>query len=103
MYAEGRLEIHLHGQWRPGAVVRCGARCGRVADLVGSHAEVAAGLRDAAIAVCQCPGAREALDGDRLRTFEFQARPLVRIYQLDRSRGVTGFPAEPKDVVQPEH
>jgi choline-sulfatase len=76
---------------------------GELRNLVGSHAEVAAGLRDAAIAACQSPGAREALDGDRLRTFEFQARPLARIHQFDRSRGVTGFPAEPKDVLQPEH
>ncbi len=74
---------------------------GELKNLVGSQPEVVNSLRSAAVAACQSPGARDALNGDQLRTFEFQARPLVRIYQFDRSRGVTGFPAKPKDVVQP--
>ena len=32
------------------------------------------------------------MDGNGLRRFEFRACDLKRIYQFDRSRGVSGFP-----------
>ncbi|HEY6989168.1 MAG TPA: sulfatase-like hydrolase/transferase, partial [Bryobacteraceae bacterium] len=45
------------------------------------------------------PSLRAAMDGDDLRAFPFAARPLQRIYQFDRSRGVRGFPQHPKDAL----
>jgi len=42
---------------------------------------------------------RAAMDGDDLHAFPFAARPLQRIYQFDRSRGVRGFPQHPKDAL----
>lgn len=61
--------------------------------------EVANELRMRAIHVCERPESRLALAGSDLRAFPFQARPLKRIYQFDRSRGITGFPAHPEDVL----
>ncbi|MBM4458904.1 MAG: choline-sulfatase [Chloroflexi bacterium] len=55
-------------------------------------------LREVAVRACRVPGAAAGLAGDDLRAFPFQARPLRRIYQFDRSRGVVGFPARPEDV-----
>ena len=70
-----------------------------ITNCTGSREQAAAGLRKAAVAACEVPGAHDALDGDALRRFEFVARPPVRIYQFDRSRGVTGFPAHPGDAL----
>lgn len=42
---------------------------------------------------------RAALRGDDLRAFDFRKRKRKRIYQFDRSRGVTGFPVHPKDAL----
>ncbi len=63
--------------------------------------DVARALRAAAVAACDVPGARDALEGGELRPFPFRARPLTRIYQFDRSRSVRGFPAHPADVLTP--
>jgi arylsulfatase len=70
-------------------------------NLVDSRPETVAGLRATAVAACQSPGVRAALEGDGLRKFAFLARPAGRIYQFDRSRGITGFPAKPEDVLKP--
>lgn len=56
-------------------------------------------LRASAIRACSNPEGRLALDGSDLRAFPFQARPLRRIYQFDRSRGVTKFPSSPRDIL----
>lgn len=40
----------------------------------------------------------DAFDGDHLRTFPYVVRPLQRIMQFDRARGVEGYPANPADV-----
>ena len=68
----------------------------------GSHANVAAELRAAAAAACRHPGGLDALDGDNLKALPFE--PWVwrgeRIYQFDRSRGITGFPEHPADVLR---
>lgn len=64
--------------------------------------EVAARLRGVAVdALRAAPSCRAALNesGDDLRAFPFVARPLGRIYQFDASRGVTGFPPHPRDVL----
>ncbi|MGV8897167.1 MAG: sulfatase [Rhodoglobus sp.] len=39
-----------------------------------------------------------AFDGDELRTFPYEVRPLERFMQLDLSRGVEGYPDLPADV-----
>jgi len=52
------------------------------------------------VQACRVPGAIDALDGDKLRTFPFRERPQTRIYQFDRSRGVVGFPAKPQDALK---
>lgn len=58
-------------------------------------------LRAAAVENCRQPGARDALDGDDFRELPF--RPWVwrgeRIYQMDASRGVRGFPEDPGEVI----
>ena len=45
------------------------------------------------------PDLRTGMDGDKLRSFAFAPRPLTRIYQFDRSRGVKGFPQHPSEVI----
>ncbi len=53
-----------------------------------------------AVAACSRPELSAAMNGEALREFPFEARPLRRIYQFDRSRGVTGFPNKPEDVLK---
>ena len=69
-------------------------------NLADSRSDVVGALHQEAIAACQMPGARDALKDGDLRRFSFAARPLRRIYQFDRSRGVTGFPNKPGDVLK---
>lgn len=67
-------------------------------NLAASQSEVAKKLR-AKAAGSKERGLGAALDGGDFRAFPFKARPLQRIYQFDRSRGVAGFPAHPRDVL----
>jgi choline-sulfatase len=53
-------------------------------------------LRRRVVEACYVEGAMEGLDNGDLRTFPFRRRPPGRIYQFDRSRGVTGFPETPE-------
>ena len=69
-------------------------------NLATEHAEIRLRLRALAVGVCSTPGAVAALAGDDLRAFPYQERPRRRIFQFDRSRGVTGFPARPEDVLK---
>lgn len=57
------------------------------------QAETTASLREAAIRALADQGVTAALADDRrsLRALPFEPRPLQRIYQFDRSRGVTSF------------
>jgi choline-sulfatase len=64
------------------------------------RAEVGRAMYDAAVTACELPGAADALDGRALRRFPYKERPRRRIYQFDRSRGVTGFPDRPEDVLK---
>jgi arylsulfatase len=66
---------------------------------VMSHADIAKQLHARAVAACERPGARAALDGGTLRSFPFEERRRERIYQFDRSRDITGFPARPEDAL----
>lgn len=69
-------------------------------NLVAQNAERARALENDAAARCATASLRAALEGNTLRRFPFQPRPLRRIYQFDRSRGVTGFPKHPSDVLK---
>ncbi len=55
-------------------------------------------MRHMAVAFLSRPNADRALENGALKAFPFEARPLTRIYQFDRSRGVTGFPENPAEV-----
>jgi choline-sulfatase len=67
-----------------------------------ARTDVAARLRRKAIAACLQPGARDALDGEDLKTFPFSKWEWrgQRYYQFDRSKGVSGFPESPADVLE---
>lgn len=66
-------------------------------NLMEAQAEVGSRMRGTATSRCEHPDLREAMEGDGLRSFDFRARKLTRIYQFDRSRGITGFPKRPED------
>jgi choline-sulfatase len=70
-----------------------------LSNALDAHPDVARKLRATAAHACERPELREATDAHGLRAFEFRARELKRIYQFDRSRGVTGFPKRPEDVL----
>jgi choline-sulfatase len=70
-----------------------------LANVVGEYPEVRRRLRAEAVAACDVPGAAGALEDGDLRSFLYRERPRGRIYQFDRSRGVTGFPERPEDVL----
>lgn len=70
-------------------------------DLSADRRDLAAALRDAAAAACDAPGARDALDGGKLRAFApQQPYPRRRCRQFDYSRGVRDWPARPQDVLE---
>ncbi len=71
-----------------------------LSNLTASHADVAGKLRATATRRCERPDLRAAIDGGGLRAFPFKPRPLQRIYQFDRSRGITGFPKRPENVLR---
>lgn len=62
--------------------------------------EVVEKLRAVAVKELQQTNADRALENGELKTFPFEARPLQRIYQFSRSRGVKGFPENPGDVLK---
>jgi choline-sulfatase len=71
-----------------------------LSNCVASDSKIRNDLHALGVQACQAPGAMDALDGDELRTFPFRERPRTRIYQFDRSRGVVGFPEQPKDALK---
>jgi len=64
------------------------------------EADTAAQMRHLAVAFLSRPNVNRALENGALKAFPFEARPLTRIYQFDRSRGVTGFPENPAEVLK---
>jgi len=48
---------------------------------------------------CDAANVSRALEDGRLKALPYRERPRNRIYQFDRSRGVTGFPQHPRDVL----
>ena len=71
-----------------------------VSNCVASASKVRNELHALGVQACRVPGAVDALDGDKLRTFPFRERPRTRIYQFDHSRGVVAFPDHPRDALK---
>jgi len=71
-----------------------------LSNCVASASKIRNELHALGVQACQAPGARDALDGEKLRAFPFRERPRTRIYQFDRSRGVVGFPHRPEDALK---
>lgn len=68
-------------------------------NLAIDRPDIVADLRALAEMDLTRPNAERALEGGRLKSFPFQPRPAQRIYQMDYSRGVIGFPPMPQDTV----
>jgi hypothetical protein len=69
-------------------------------NLVATRAEVATLLCAQAASCCDCPKLQAAREKGGLRSFAFLARPLIRIYQFDASKGVRGgFPKRPEEAL----
>jgi len=77
--------------------------CNELSNCIASASRVRNDLHALGVQACRAPGATDALDGDKLRAFPFRERPRKRIYQFDRSRGVTGFPERPQDALKGFH
>jgi choline-sulfatase len=64
-------------------------------NAISTHANVASQFRAVAEKECSRPELAGAM-----QTFPFKLRPRKRTYQFDHSRGVTGFPQKPQDVLK---
>ena len=71
-----------------------------LSNSIKSESKIAKELHAQSVQACRAPGAEQAIDGDKLRSFPFRERPRTRIYQFDRSRGVVGFPERPGDALK---
>jgi len=71
-----------------------------LSNCVASASKVRNELHALGVQACRVPGAVDALNGDKLRTFPFRERPRTRIYQFDHSRGVVAFPDHPRDALK---
>ena len=69
-------------------------------NVKADHPDIIQMMQSHAVTACNTPGAQDALQGETLRTFTFEERPRGRIYQFDRSRGVSGFPQHPREVLE---
>ncbi len=73
---------------------------GELVNLAATTPDLVKQMREIAVKACGQPGAESGLDGGQLRSFPYQPRERKRFYQFDGSRGVSGFPAKPEDVLQ---
>jgi len=73
-----------------------------VRNLASDNKDIADRLKRSAISACGQPGAQDALEGDGFKILPFKAWEWKgdRAYQFDRSKGVTGFPNDPGDVLR---
>lgn len=62
--------------------------------------ETVARLRARAVEACRNPGAADALEGGKLKAFPRTVWQSEHIYQFDVSKGITGFPEHPSDVLR---
>ncbi len=68
--------------------------------LSAEHPEMVRRLRDVARQATARTNVSRATEGGGLRALPYTERPRNRIHQFDRSRGVTGFPQDPGDVIK---
>ena len=70
-------------------------------NLAKTNPGVVAQLREKGISDCRQPGARDALEKDDLKVLPFTKWQWngERAYQFDRSKGISGFPKNPGDVL----
>jgi arylsulfatase A-like enzyme len=61
--------------------------------------DIAVALKKQAEKACSVPGAEKALENGKLCSFPLRVRKLERMYQFDRSRGVTGFSKNPAQEI----
>jgi len=71
-----------------------------LSNCASSSSAIRSDLYALALKACRVPGATEALEGNKLRSFPFRQRPPIRIHQFDRSRGIVGFPDKPQDALK---
>jgi len=71
-----------------------------LSNVAREQADITSRLRSRVVGMTNRPALRAGMDGDNLRAFSFSPRRLQRIYQFDRSRGITGFPQHPRDVLR---
>ena len=71
-------------------------------NLAATEAEIASQLKDRLTKALMDFGPIEAVSDGSLKCLPYRKRPLQRILQFDGSRGVTGFPAKPSDVILKE-
>ena len=71
-----------------------------ITNLTATRREIKEQMYGKAVAACTKPELSATLEGHDLRKFPFEARLLRRIHQFDQSRGVTGFPQKPEDVLK---
>ncbi|MEE2708473.1 MAG: sulfatase-like hydrolase/transferase, partial [Gemmatimonadota bacterium] len=62
--------------------------------------DVGSKLRSVGVEACEHPGAIDGLEGGTFRGFKYTPHRRGRIYQFDRSRGITGFPDRPEDLLK---
>ena len=67
---------------------------------IDDQPDVALRLRRAAVEACSARNVNRALDGGALRKLPFEPFGRQRIYQFDKSKGVTGFPQNPGDALR---
>ena len=104
MVREGRWKYIFLANGGGGLLFDVAADPQELRQLLASQPDVAGRMRNAAAAYLAGPAGKEALDEDGgLRAWPFQARPLRRIYQFDRSRGIIGFPDDPATGLQQYH
>lgn len=67
--------------------------------LQKKHPHIVEELRNEISNLLKEEGAVEAFDGEDLKKFVYETWDLQRIYQFDHSRGVTGFPGDPAELI----
>jgi arylsulfatase A-like enzyme len=67
---------------------------------IDSEPAAVSAMREVALAAATGPNVNRALDGNGFKSFELTPGKRFRIHQFDRSRGVTGFPENPGDVLK---
>ena len=72
-----------------------------LSNCISSSSKTRNDLYAVAVEACRVPGAKDALDADKLRAFPFRERKRTRIFQFDRSHGVVAFPEKPQDALKP--